>query len=363
MGFAPQAVIDHAALRHNLNRVRNLAPDSRIWAVIKANAYGHGMERIARGLSQADGFAVARIDEALRLRQIGINKPLLVLEGVFLEADAHAAIQADCQLTIHHAYQIELLQHLDLKRSVPVWLKVDTGMHRLGIALDQVGEMAARLGQCQVVSELNLMTHLANADDRSDPTTGQQCASFDSLPLTKFKQQSIANSAGLMAYPSTRRDWVRPGLMLYGVSPFNDTNAQSDGLMPVMTFSARVVAVKQLKKGDPVGYGGVYQCPEDMPIAVIGVGYGDGYPRHAVNGTPVLIRKQRLPLVGRVSMDMLCVDARALADIAIGEEAILWGAGLPVEEVARAADTIGYELLCGITQRVEILEQNVERMG
>ncbi len=360
MSFAPQAAIDHAALRHNLNRVRILAPDSRIWAVIKANAYGHGMERIARGLAAADGFAVARIEEALRLRASGINKPLLILEGVFLASDARAAIEADCQLTVHHPYQIELLQRLRLDRSVPVWLKVDTGMHRLGIDVDQVSEMASRLQQCGVVSEINLMTHLANADDRADQTTRHQCERFDRLPLTKFKQYSIANSAGLMAYSFTLRDWVRPGIMLYGVSPFNDTDASYEGLLPVMTFSARVIAVKQLNKGDPVGYGGVYRCPEDMPVAAIGAGYGDGYPRHAVHGTPVLIRGRRLPLVGRVSMDMLCVDARDLADLEIGEEAILWGKGLPVEEVARAAHTIGYELLCGITGRVVILEQNVE---
>ncbi|MEN8180304.1 MAG: alanine racemase [Pseudomonadota bacterium] len=362
MRFAPQAVIDHAALRHNLKTVRKLAPDSRIWAVIKANAYGHGMETIARGLKKADGFAVARIEEALRLRESGIDKPLLILEGVFLEADAYAAIEADCQLTIHHPHQVELLQRLDLHRSAPVWLKVDTGMHRLGIPVEQVDEVARRLRQCQVVSELNLMTHLANADDRADGTTRQQCARFDGLPLSRFKQHSIANSAGLMAYPYTRRDWVRPGLMLYGVSPFADTDAAQEGLLPVMTFSARVIAVNRLNKGDPVGYGGVYRCPEDMPVAVIGVGYGDGYPRHAGSGAPVLIRKQRLPLVGRVSMDMLCVDARALADLQIGEEATLWGRGLPVEEIAQAADTIGYELLCGITGRVEFVEQNVKQV-
>jgi alanine racemase len=197
------------------------------------------------------------------------------------------------------------------------------------------------------------MTHLANADDRSDATTRRQCERYDHLPLSIFSQHSIANSAGLMAHPASRRDWVRPGIMLYGVSPFVETSGVSEGLSPVMTFTARVIAVNRLQQGDPVGYGGIYRCPEAMPVAVIGVGYGDGYPRHAGNGTPVLIRGRRLPLVGRVSMDMLCVDARQLPELAVGEEAVLWGPGLPVEEVARAAGTIGYELLCGVTGRVE----------
>lgn len=359
MGFAPKARIDHAALRHNLNRVRQLTPNSRIWAVIKANAYGHGLASVARGLAASDGFAVARIEEALRLRELGYRGPLLILEGVFLEADLHAAIAADCQLTIHHPHQVALFQQLDSNRSVSVWLKVDTGMHRLGIGPEQVEEMARQLTRCGSVRELNLMTHLANADDRSDAATRQQCERYDALPLSLFTYHSIANSAGLMGYAEARRDWVRPGIMLYGVSPFVGTHAEAEGLRPVMTFSGRVIAVNWLQSGDPVGYGGTYRCPEAMPVAVIGVGYGDGYPRHAGNGTPVLVRRQRLPLVGRVSMDMLCVDARELPDLAVGEEAILWGQGLPVEEIAEAAGTIGYELLCGVTGRVEFEDLNL----
>jgi alanine racemase len=346
IGFAPRATIDHAALRHNLQQVRIKAPASRIWAVIKANAYGHGIESAAKGLAAADGFAVARVEEALRLRRMGIHKPLLILEGVFSPADAQAAIDAGCQLTVHHPYQVEqveMLQDLSSERSVAVWLKVDTGMHRLGVRPERINELAARLKNCPSVSEVNLMTHLANADDRSDATTQRQCERFEQLPLATFKQLSMANSAGLMAYPSTRRDWVRPGIMLYGVSPFGDSLGEQEGLWPVMTFSGRVIAVNSCQKGDPVGYGGTYRCPEDMPVAVVGV----------------LIRQQRLSLVGRVSMDMLCVDARTMPDLAVGEQVVLWGDGLPVEEVARAADTIGYELLCGITGRVEFIDQHV----
>ena len=359
MQFSPQASIDHAALRHNLARVRELAPLSRVWAVIKANAYGHGIGRVARGLAGADGFAVARIEEALRLRELGCQKPLLILEGVYNPMDARAAIQADCQLVVHHPYQIDLLAGLDLPDRVAVWLKVDTGMHRLGIRVAQVVELSRRLRACRVVSELNLMTHLANADDRQDPTTRRQTSVYDSLPLNEFEQHSVANSAGLIAYPETRRDWVRPGIMLYGVSPFADSYGSEEGLLPVMTFKARVIALNHCRAGDRIGYGGTYRCPIDMPVAVLGVGYGDGYPRHAGSGTPVLIRGLRLPLAGRVSMDMLTVDARQLPDLQIGEEAILWGRGLPVEEIARAAGTIGYELLCGITGRVVFADHNL----
>ncbi len=360
MGFAPQATIDHAALRHNLRQVRRAAPDSRIWAVIKANAYGHGIERVANALTQADGYAVARIDEALRLRQIGINKPLLILEGAFTLEDIQTAVALDCQLSVHSEYQIRLLERLQSARALTVWLKVDTGMHRLGIQADKIDQMASRLRACSAVGELNLMTHLANADDRTDGTTERQCERFDHLCLEEFKQRSIANSAGLMAFPCARRDWVRPGIMLYGVSPFINSLGTDEGLLPVMTFSSRVIAVNHCMQGDPVGYGGAYHCPEAMPVAVIGVGYGDGYPRHAANGTPVLLRNRRLPLIGRVSMDMLCVDARDIPDLKIGESVVLWGEGLPVEEVAAAAGSIGYELLCGVTQRVDFIDLHTE---
>jgi alanine racemase len=350
-------------LRHNLVRVRELAPGSRVWAVIKANGYGHGMGRVARGLAGADGFAVARIEEALHLRELGIRKPLLILEGVFSTADARAAIQADCQLTVHHPFQIDLLEVLHMPPSVVVWLKVDTGMHRLGVRAERLAELGQRLQACPVVRELNLLTHLANADDRRDDMTKRQTALYDSLPLAGFKQHSLANSAGLIAHPPTRRDWVRPGIMLYGVSPFLDSHGGEEALQPVMTFHARVIAVNRCLAGERIGYGGTYLCPEDMPVAVIGAGYGDGYPRHAGSGTPVLIRGRCLPLAGRVSMDMLTVDARQLPDLQIGEAVTLWGRGLPVEEIAQAAGTIGYELLCGITGRVEFTDCNLEQEG
>jgi alanine racemase len=355
MGFAPQAVIDYSALGHNLRQVYERSPQCRVWAVIKANAYGHGIEGVSQALAGVDGFAVARIEEALRLRQLGIVKPLLVLGGVFSSADLEQALTANCQLVVHQQQQLQLLQAYRGEGRLSVWLKVDTGMHRLGVPPSSTRQMLERLRACRVVDEINLMTHLANADDRSDETTLRQCEVFASLPLAEFNRLSVANSAGLMAWRDSRRGWVRPGIMLYGVSPFLDSVGPDEGLRPVMTFKARVIAVNRHQKGAPVGYGGAYRCPEAMPIAVVGVGYGDGYPRHAGNGTPVLVRSRRLPLVGRVSMDTLCVDARALPGLEVGEEAVLWGEGLPVEEIARATGTIPYELLCGITGRVEFV--------
>jgi alanine racemase len=358
MGFVPRALIDHAALRHNLKKVRELAPQSKVWAVIKANAYGHGLQRVAQTLQATDGFALARIDEALRLRKLGVDKPLLVLEGVFNVEDAQAAIEADCQLCVHHQHQVEVLEKILSGGSTTVWLKLDTGMHRLGFRIDEAGSVIDRLRNCPMVGELNLMTHLANADDRSDPTTQGQLDALSAVPLGSFTAVSIANSAGLIGYPTSRRDWVRPGIMLYGVSPFLETTAQELDLRPVMTFTSQVIAINHYRKGDRIGYGGIFACPEDMRLAVVGVGYGDGYPRHATSGTPVLVRNRRLPLVGRVSMDMLTIDTRNLPDIRIGDTVTLWGEGLPVEEIASAAGTIGYELLCGITGRVEFVDRN-----
>ncbi len=360
MSFAPQVLIDRTALHHNLRRVRQAAPASRIWAVIKANGYGHGMERVAQALTDADGFAVARIDEAVRLRAAGIDKPLLVLEGVFDAEALRAAAAHQVAVTVHQTQQLELLEQTLLAHPIEVWLKVDSGMHRLGFRPEAVAAVAQRLQQTPALGVLHLMTHLANADDPQDPANQDQCVRFDAIDTTPFAQLSIANSAGLLAFSECQRDWVRPGIMLYGVSPFSKGSGEPLGLKPVMRFSAPVIAVNRYETGEAVGYGGSYRCPEPMPVAVIGVGYGDGYPRHVPGGTPVLLRGRRLPLVGRVSMDMICVDARELPDLQPGEPALLWGPGLPVEEIARRAGTIPYELLCGITGRVGFVEVNSE---
>ncbi|MCG8486297.1 MAG: alanine racemase [Chromatiales bacterium] len=362
MEFAPQASIDHAALRHNLRLVRQAADTSRIWAVIKADGYGHGLFRVAEALNEADGFAVARLDEALALRQQGVVKPLLVLSACISRSDFEQAIAADLQVVVHQRDQLAVLNSLSSGQRLSIWLKLDTGMHRLGFAPGELNETLAQLKDLPVVGEINLMSHLANGDDPDDPMTAIQCEQLMQIDPSPFKARSLANSAGLLANPATHLDWVRPGIMLYGASPFINTTAAQLGLQPVMTLSSRVMAVKSCQAGDAIGYGGNYVCPEAMPVATIAIGYGDGYPRHAPNGTPVLVKGARLPLVGRVSMDMLCVDARALTDIQVGDEAVLWGRELPVEEIARQAGTIAYELLCGVKQRVRFHDLNRQQL-
>lgn len=356
IGF-PRAIIDHEALRHNLRRVRHYAPQSRVLAVIKANAYGHGMLEVAGSLTEADGFAVARLEEGLRLREAGIPKPILILGGVYSGAELGAALRHDCDLVIHHAEQIRLLERESPAKPPRVWLKVDTGMHRLGIVPEALPEALQRLRACGVLSgPPRLLTHLANADTPEDPLTERQCETLRRLAVETGAELSIGNSAGLIAFPASRSDWVRPGIMLYGASPFAHTRAADHGLQPVMTLAAALIAVRRCRRGDPVGYGGTYSCPEDMPVGVVGMGYGDGYPRHAPSGTPVLVAGQRVPLIGRVSMDLISLDLRGLPRAQLGDPVTLWGEGLPVDEVARAAGTIAYELLCRIgprTMRVE----------
>jgi alanine racemase len=361
MGYAPQALIDHAALRHNLRRVREAAPQSRVWAVLKADAYGHGLERVARTLGEADGFAVARIDEALRLRSLGIGQPILILGGCYTPEELKLAAQQGFEVALHQHQQLSLLEELSPETPpLVLWLKVDTGMHRLGYKPGEIEGIAQRLFRHPQVESLSVLTHLANADNPSDSATEAQLKRFDSLSLERFRYCSIANSGGILGFPASQRDWVRPGIMLYGVSPFLRGRAEREGLRPVMTLRSRVISVKQASLGDPVGYGGRYRCPEAMPVAVVAAGYGDGYPRHAPDGTPVLVGGRRLPLIGRVSMDLITLDARDFPDVQVGEEAVLWGRGLPAEEVAEQAGTIAYQLFCNVSSRVEFIDLNRE---
>lgn len=358
MGFAPWALIDLAALRHNLNRARAAAPDSRVMAVVKANAYGHGMLRVARALDEADALAVARVGEGVILRQAGIQQPLVVMEGCFDGDELELAAANGLELVVHHPEQIRLLQQHRVSQPVQLWLKIDTGMHRLGILPEQAIEAYHQLAALpMVITPPRLMTHLANGDDLSDPTTLQQCNQMRSLVAPLDGEISIANSAGILGWPDSHADWVRPGIMLYGVSPFIDGRAADHDLRPVMSLRSSLIAINHYHKGDAIGYGGTWVCPEDMPVGVVTIGYGDGYPRHAQSGTPVLVNGQRVPLVGRVSMDMISVDLRGLPEAQVGDPVTLWGRGLPIEEIAEAAGTIPYQLLCGVTGRVAFVEE------
>lgn len=370
---AAKALIDCEALRHNLLRVKQLVPQSKVISVIKANAYGHGMIEAANALAGSDAFAVARIDEALKLRSHGITKPIILLEGVLAnEGQEHYLLCIELGLipVIHSIEQINSLyqfanQNTDnsaaIVKNLHYWLKLDTGMHRLGFVAD---ELKTALEKLHAIKDLGrasgVMSHFACADEKNNPLNQQQFNDFEQL-VEKHALSSIvkslANSAAIISMPETAYDWVRPGIMLYGVSPFNTGTGLSERLKPVMTLSSKVIAIKQLSKGDAIGYGSSWRCPQDMSIAVIAMGYGDGYPRYAQNGTPVLINGIQVPLVGRVSMDMITVDLRAFRrskkSVQVGDDVTLWGQGLPIEWVADKASTIGYELLCQVTGRVE----------
>jgi alanine racemase len=350
------ATVDTGALRHNLNSVRQWAPKSRVMSVIKANAYGHGLVAVARALESTDAFAVARVDEGLSLRMAGIKTPIVLLEGVFDREQLEAAAGADFQLVVHTPEQIELLRAAAPGTNFKVWLKLDTGMNRLGFKGAAFAAAHASLSALPAVrSPVNLFTHLASADDPELVTTPEQLASFSAATRDLPGERSIANSAGMLSFSNAQADWVRPGLLLYGASPIAGAIGADYGLKPVMTLHSHVIAVKDLVVGEHVGYGGAWVARRPTRLAVAAVGYGDGYPRSLGAGTPVLVNGERAGLAGRVSMDMIGIDATDLKRVPVlGDPVVLWGDGLPVEEIAVWADTIPYELLCGISQRVAV---------
>lgn len=347
-----RVTINLAALRHNLQIVRQVAPGCRVMAAVKANGYGHGLVQVAQALNDSDGFGVACLNEALQLRAAGIAAPITLLEGFFHADEIPLIEQHRLDLLLHHEEQIASLEQAAISKPIPVWLKIDTGMHRLGVSPESAHSLWRRLESHPGLRPLGQMTHLACADELEHPMTVQQLHSFAQATEDLPGVRAIANSAGILGWPDAHSDWVRPGIMLYGVSPFVGGRAANHDLQPVMTFSSDLIAVKMAERGDKIGYGATWTCPEAMPVGVVAVGYGDGYPRHAGNGTPVLVNGQRVPLIGRVSMDMICVDLRTQPEARIGDPVVLWGEGLPVEEVADAASTIAYELLCSVTQRV-----------
>ena len=351
-----RAVIDTNALRHNLKVIRARAGRAKVMAVIKANAYGHGLVSAALALEGADAFAVARLEEALALRAAGIRAPILLLQGVFSAAQLADAAHEGLDLVLHDAAQIELLEKSAAADRLALWLKIDSGMHRLGFAPAEFAGMLARIRRLSPAPrELRLLTHLACANERDERATLAQLQCFREATRGLDCEVSIANSAGLFGDVALGWcHWVRPGLALYGVSPFADCTAQQLGLKPVMTLTSAVIAVRRVARGESVGYGGAWVAARDSVIATVAAGYGDGMHRSLESGTPVLVGGQRAPLAGRVSMDMLAVDVSALDTVQVGAPVVLWGEGLPVEEVAHHAGTIPYELLCSVSQRVPL---------
>jgi len=356
---AAYVCLDLDAVRHNLHQVKRYAPNHKIMAVIKANAYGHGITRVARALTEAEGLAVARVDEGVRLRKAGITQPITVLQGFVCIDELQSMLEHGLDAVVHTPQQIEILQQQSAHNAkLTAWLKMDTGMNRLGFKSADFASAYQALLRCSIVEQpVNLITHFANADDLLDDKTRCQIDVFNRAIEGFPGQRSIANSAGIIGWPNVISDWVRPGLMLYGCSPFAGKFGTDFGLRPVMSLHARVIAVKNVNAGETVGYSGTWQCKVDTRIGVISIGYGDGYHRHTRPEAPVLVNGQRVPLIGRVSMDMITVDLTSQPHARPGDPVTLWGPGLPVEEIARYADTIPYTLLCGITQRVYVVEQ------
>jgi alanine racemase len=350
-----RAVIDTRALRSNLATVRARAPGSKVMAVVKANAYGHGLVPAVLALSEADAFAVARLEEGLALRAAGVTQPIVLLEGVFTSEQLLEAARHGFDLVVHDPLQVELLEAYRGAQRFIAWLKIDTGMNRLGFRPEN---FAATLERVRALTppplEIRVMTHLARADQRDDATTRAQVATFAKVTAQLDYHTSIANSAGLLGGVGIHCDWVRPGLALYGASPFEDQIGSQLGLQPVMTLESTVIATRRVPKGETVGYAGKWKAERYSSIAIVAAGYGDGLARSLPSGTPVIVDGQRAPLVGRVSMDMIAVDVTDLPPVRVGSSVTLWGRDLPVEEIARQAGTIPYELLCGVSQRVPI---------
>lgn len=349
------ATIDLSALRHNHGVARRLARGTRVIAVIKANAYGHGVLRAARALSDADGYAVVELDAAVRLRELGYGQRIVLLEGFFEPRELAVIAEHKLATVVHSAEQLDMLRDLPHGAALDVLVKVNTGMNRLGFQPDELAAALARVRNHRGVGTVTLMTHFANADDARG--IAWQLETFERVAGSESLPRSLANSAAILRYPEAHADSVRPGIMLYGCSPFAESTGADLDLQPVMTLASEIISVRQLARGDSVGYGGLYTAEGPTRIGVVACGYADGYPRHAPTGTPVLVGGRLTRTTGRVSMDMLSVDLSGLDQSRVGTPVVLWGAGNPVENVASAAGTVGYELLCALAPRVRIVEK------
>jgi alanine racemase len=372
-----QAHINLSALENNLQVARRAAPSARIMAVIKANGYGHGMLRVAGALAAADGFALLDIQDALQLREAGFRQSILLLEGFFDAEELALVAEYDLACVIHSAWQVDLLDAYPKRKKLDIWLKINSGMNRLGFAPDKVAQVMETLRRHVAVRDITLMTHFANADEARG--VAGPLALFNEVAAPYRMARSLANSAALLRYPATHGDWVRPGVMLYGASPFaqgveGQPSARQLGLKPAMTLGSRIIAVQELQTGDEVGYGALFRAEQRMRIGIVACGYADGYPRQsgrvepeapgthrptpcgcAPGGTPLLVDGQRTQTLGRVSMDMLYADLSNLPQAGVGSAVTLWGDGMPIEDVARAAGTISYELMCGLATRVPVV--------
>ncbi|MDO7900917.1 alanine racemase [Pseudomonas sp. K1(2024)] len=343
-----RALIDLQALRHNYRLARELA-GAKALAVVKADAYGHGAVRCALALeADADGFAVACIEEALELRAAGIKAPVLLLEGFFEASELALIAEHDLWCVVHSLWQLEAIEQHPVHKPLNIWLKLDSGMHRVGLHPKDYHEAYQRLLASGKVARIVLMSHFSRADELDAATTEQQVAAFEAARQGLTAECSLRNSPGVLAWPNTPSDWVRPGIMLYGASPFEVEQAQAARLQPVMTLQSRIISVRELPIGEPVGYGARFTSTRPTRVGVVAMGYADGYPRHAPSGTPVVVAGKRTQLIGRVSMDMLCVDLTEVPEATVGSPVELWGKQVLASDVAQQAGTIPYQIFCNL---------------
>ena len=358
MSRPARVIIRESALLHNIQHIRNLVAQSRIIAIVKAEAYGHGLIRVAHCLEDhVDAFGVTCLEEASILRSRNIQKPIILLEGIYHRDEMESIIDLHLDMVVHQMWQLQVLKAHPKGRQCQLWLKFDTGMHRLGFAIDQLSEVLKICEQIKLDKTPRLMSHFSVASEPEHPLNTTQKECFERLSAaTTNMETSLPNSAAVL-HGEKNYDWVRPGLALYGISPFTHTTGSSHGLQPVMTLESELIAIQQLQPGENVGYGACWQTPVAMPIGIVAIGYADGYPRHAPTGTPVLVKDTPCSLVGRVSMDMLAVDLRQCCNAQVGDRVLLWGEPLPVERIAQAANTIPYDLVCGIHKRLKFISR------
>jgi len=360
MSRPARALINLSRLRFNLQIAQSLSPSSKTVAVIKANGYGHGLKEVALALDkQADALAVACIEEAMEIRAAGIKSPIIILEGFFDDNEIEIAIANDFWLVISCLESIEKIVKMKLKGKLTLWLKIETGMHRFGMSCNDFKSAYAKVMACDFINNnIVAVTHFACADELDNVMTAEQIDTFKQITTSVKVQHSLANSSGVLAWPASHADWNRLGYMLYGNSPFIQEHINTKNLLPVMTLQSAVTSIKSIKRGDSVGYGSIWIASRDSTIATVAIGYGDGYPRNARSGTPVLVNDVIVPLVGRVSMGVIVIDITDCTNIKVGDDVTLWGDGLSIDEVASNAGTTGYELLAGMPARVPRIYKN-----
>ncbi|MBK1643986.1 alanine racemase [Thiocapsa imhoffii] len=355
-----RARIDLDAVREHYRFAKRLAPRARALAVVKANAYGHGAIAIARALArEADGFAVACVEEALELRESGISAPILLLDGIFSPAELPLIDDARLTPVVHSWPQLEWLRQARPRHRIDCWLKMDSGMHRMGFAPTDFAPAYAALAECRQIGTIVLMSHFARADEPEHPFTARQLHCFEQVCQHLSAPRSLANSAALLSCARSHADWTRPGIMLYGVSPMLHPHPLAASLRPAMTLETALISVREVDAGEPIGYGGRFVCERPTRVGVAAVGYADGYPRHAIDGAPVAVKGQLTRLIGRVSMDLITIDLNGIANAAIGDPVELWGRQVSATALAQASGTIAYQLFTNLNRRVPVVYEGI----